>query len=73
MSVNPARVLGIDKGNLAVGKTADLVIVDVEHVYEIDSSSFASMGRNTPFDGKKVTGRVVTTIVDGKIVYEYSR
>ena len=73
MSVNPARVLGIDKGNLAVGKTADLVIADVEHEYEIDSSSFASMGRNTPFDGKKVTGRVVTTIVDGKIVYEYSR
>ena len=73
MSVNPARVLGIDKGNLAVGKTADLVIADVEHEYEIDSSSFASMGRNTPFDGKKVTGRVVTTIVDGKIVYEYSK
>ena len=45
----------------------------LQHEYEIDSNSFASMGRNTPFDGKKVTGRVVTTIVDGKIVYEYSK
>lgn len=73
MSVNPARVLDIDKGNLAPGKIADLVIADVEHQYEIDSASFASKGKNTPFDGRKVTGRVVTTIVDGKIVYEEGR
>ena len=73
MSVNPARVLDIDKGNLAPGKIADLVIADVEHPYEINSASFASKGKNTPFDGRKVTGRVVTTIVDGKIVYEEGR
>lgn len=73
MSANPARVLDIDKGNLAPGKIADLVIADVEHQYEIDSASFASKGKNTPFDGRKVTGRVVTTIVDGKIVYEEGR
>ena len=71
MSVNPAKVLGIDKGNLAPGKAADIVIVDITKEYEIDSSKFVSKGKNTPFDGKKVKGRVITTIVDGKIVYKY--
>ena len=71
MSVNPAKVLGIDKGNLAPGKAADIVIADITKEYEIDSSKFVSKGQNTPFDGKKVKGRVITTIVDGKIVYKY--
>ena len=71
MSVNPAKVLGIDKGNLAPGKAADIVIADITKEYEIDSSKFVSKGKNTPFDGKKVNGRVITTIVDGKIVYKY--
>lgn len=71
MSVNPAKVLGIDKGNLAPGKVADIVIADITKEYEIDSSKFVSKGKNTPFDGKKVKGRVITTIVDGKIVYKY--
>lgn len=71
MSVNPAKVLGIDKGNLALGKAADIVIADITKEYEIDSSKFVSKGKNTPFDGKKVKGRVITTIVDGKIVYKY--
>lgn len=70
MSVNPARVLGIDKGNLAVGKAADLVIADIKEEYCIDSSCFASKGKNTPFHGMPVTGRVEMTMVDGEIVYE---
>lgn len=71
MSVNPAKVLGIDKGNLAPGKVADIVIADITKEYKIDSSKFVSKGKNTPFDGKKVKGRVITTIVEGKIVYKY--
>lgn len=71
MSVNPAKVLGIDKGNLSPGKAADIVIADITKEYKIDSSKFVSKGKNTPFDGKKVKGRVITTIVDGKIVYKY--
>lgn len=70
MSVNPAKILEIDKGNLAEGKSADIVIADIEDEYVIDSSKFVSKGKNTPFDGKKVKGRVVTTLVDGKIVYQ---
>jgi len=69
MSYNPAKVAGIDRGVIAEGKVADIVIADIEHEYKIDSSSFVSMGKNTPFDGYKVFGDVVTTIVDGKVVY----
>ena len=69
MSVNPAKVLGIDKGNIAEGKAADVVIVDISKEYEINPEEFFSKGKNTPFAGKRVYGRVETTIVDGRIVY----
>lgn len=69
MSVNPAKVLGIDKGNIAVGKTADVVVADVSGEYVIDPEEFFSKGKNTPFAGKKVFGKVEITIVDGEIVY----
>ena len=69
MSVNPAKVLGIDKGNIAVGKAADLVVADISEEYEINPEEFFSKGKNTPFAGKKVFGKVEITIVDGEIVY----
>lgn len=69
MSVNPAKVLHIDKGNIAEGKIADIIIADVDTEYVIDSKEFFSKGKNTPFDGKKVYGRIETTIVDGKVVF----
>lgn len=72
MSVNPARVLGIDKGCIGEGKIADLVIVNPKVVYEIDKNSFFSKGKNTPFHGRQVTGRVEYTFVAGKLVYKYS-
>jgi len=69
MSTNPAKVLGIDKGTLKVGKIADITIIDPNEEYVIDKTAFASKGKNTPFDGKKVRGRVKYTIVSGRIVY----
>lgn len=69
MSYNPARILGIDKGDISEGKVADIVIIDPEAEYAIDVNEFESKGRNTPFNGKKVKGRVVKTIVAGDIVY----
>ena len=69
MSVNPAKVIGIDKGNLAEGKMADLVIADLDTEYEIDSSKFESKGKNTPFNGMKVYGRIEKTFVCGRMVY----
>lgn len=70
MSTNPARILGISKGTLAEGSCADVVIIDPSCEYIIDKNTFVSKGKNTPFHGKKVRGRTVMTIVDGKIVYE---
>lgn len=72
MSVNPAKVIGIDKGNLAPGKIADLVIASTDTEYEIDSSKFLSKGRNTPFDKMKVYGRIEKTFTGGELVYNYN-
>lgn len=70
MSYNPARVLGIDKGSLEEGKTADIVIFDPEKTYTIDAARFASKSRNTPFHGRKVTGAVRATIAGGEVIYQ---
>ena len=69
MSYNPAKVLGLDKGSLAIGKTADITIANPNCEYEIDSETFVSKGKNTPFNGKRVIGKVMVTMVDGNIVY----
>lgn len=71
MSWGPAKRLGIDKGSLKDGKMADITIIDPKAQYRIDASKFVSKGKNTPFDGYPVTGRVVTTIAAGKVVYQY--
>lgn len=73
MSTVPAKILGINKGDISEGKTADLVLFDPEAEYVIDTSEFASKGKNTPFGGRKVQGRICMTIVDGKVVYDASR
>lgn len=73
MSYNPARILGIEKGRLEPGKAADIVIADFDETYTIDTSTFVSKGKNTPFNGKQVKGRVYQTLVDGKIVYDFTK
>lgn len=70
MSYNPAKIIGLDKGNIEPGKAADIVIFDPDKKYRIDKRKFASKGRNTPFDGREVTGKVRITIVNGHVVYE---
>lgn len=71
MSYQPAKIIGIDKGSLEEGKMADIAIIDPNASYTIDVSEFASKGKNTPFDGYPVKGRVVMTLVAGKVVYKY--
>lgn len=71
MSYNPARIAGIDRGSLEEGKTADIVLIDPEARYNIDVNEFLSKGRNTPFNGREVKGRVIYTILAGRTVYSY--
>ncbi|MCS6303990.1 MAG: dihydroorotase [Nitrospira sp.] len=66
----PAAAFGLKKGTLAVGADADVVIVDQQEQWEVDPSKFRSKSRNTPFAGWKVKGRMNTTIVDGRVVFE---
>ena len=69
MSYNPAKVLGIPKGTLDEGKIADITIINPDKEYTIDVNTFESKGKNTPFDGYKVSGEVEYTILNGKVVY----
>jgi dihydroorotase len=70
MSYMPSKIIGIDKGTLTVGKAADLVILDLTQEEIIDAKNFVSKGKNTPFHGKRVKGKVLYTLVGGKIVME---
>lgn len=71
MSYNPAKILGLaEKGSVSEEMDADLVVFDPKRVYRIDKNTFLSKGKNTPFDGREVTGDVKYTLVDGEVVYE---
>lgn len=72
MSTSPCRILGVPGGDLTPGMPADITIADMDSVYEIDKNTFVSKGKNTPFHGTRVQGRVHYTIVGGEIVYQYS-
>lgn len=67
MTVNPAKVLGIDRGTLQPGRAADVTVIDPKAKWTIDKSLSKSKSRNTPFHGQKVTGRAVVTIVGGEV------
>jgi len=69
MSASPAALLGLPKGTLEVGRDADLVLFDPEEEWTIDKEQFVSKGRNTPFHGRTVRGRIKYTISQGKIIY----
>ncbi|KIL50406.1 dihydroorotase [Jeotgalibacillus alimentarius] len=70
MSVKPAQVFGLNAGKLAVGADADLVLLDLTAEREINKDNFLSKGKNTPFNGHRVTGLVSLTVSKGKIVWQ---
>ena len=68
-TVGPARVLNIAEPTLKPGATADVVIFDLKTEWIIRSADFCSRSRNTPFEGRRVTGRCMRTVLEGKTVW----
>lgn len=70
MSANPARILGLNKGLLKPGYDADLTLLNPDEEWTVCAKDFFSKGKATPFEGKKLTGKVHTVFIDGKMVFE---
>ena len=68
-SANPARILKLDRGTLMRGSWADVTVLDMELNHEIHATEFLSRSRNTPFEGWKLRGGPVMTIVRGRVVW----
>ena len=70
ITVEPARILDLDAGHLSLGALADLCIFDPDQYWTIEASELKSQGKNTPFLGMELQGKVKYTVVDGNIVHE---
>ena len=72
MSVNPARIVGLDRGTLKPGAVGDVTIFDPAREWTFDVNQSQSRSRNTPFHGWKMLGGPVATVVAGKVVWPVS-
>jgi dihydroorotase len=70
MTVNPARILGISKGTLAIGADADITIINPAIQWKVDPAQFLSKSTNTPFGGWELTGRADFVIVGGRVKFK---
>ncbi len=70
MSLNPAKILGIPAGTLAVGANADIALIDTNEEWTVDVEKLHGKSKNTPFKGMTLTGKVKMTILGGKAVFE---
>ncbi len=66
----PANILGLSAGTLSLGTRADICIVDPERYWTVSAKNLVSRGKNTPFTGWELKGKVTHTLLDGKLVYE---
>ncbi|MEI8384932.1 MAG: dihydroorotase [Nitrosomonadaceae bacterium] len=71
ITAEPARILGVDAGHLSTATAADLCIFDPNQYWKVEPAALKSQGKNTPFLGMELQGRVKYTLVDGSIVYEH--
>ena len=70
LTAGPAAIIGVDAGQLGVGATADVCIFDPEARWVLSADAMVSRGRNSPFLGRELRGRVTHTLVGGKVVFE---
>ena len=68
MSLNPSRILSINKGTLDIGSSADITIIDINEEITVDVGKFQSKAKNSPYGGTKLYGTVHSTIVDGRVI-----
>ena len=68
--MEPARILGLDAGHLSPGAVADLCIFDPLQYWKVETATLKSQGKNTPFLGMELQGRVIYTLVNGEVVYD---
>jgi dihydroorotase len=69
LTIEPARILGIDAGTLSIGAAADVTVIDPDMEWQVDAHAFASKSRNTPFHGWTMNGRAVLTVLGGRVTY----
>ncbi len=69
LTLNPARLLKLDRGTLTPGAVADITLIDPTHPWKVDSARFHSLSRNTPFHGWELPARATHTIVEGRVVW----
>ncbi len=73
MTINPAKLLGLPSGRLTKGAPADLIVVDLDTPWVVDRDELQSRSKNTPFDEARVQGRVLKTIVSGRLIFSDGR
>jgi dihydroorotase len=69
VTVKPAKLLGLDVGRLARGAPADLVLCDIDAPIVVDAARLMSRSKNSPFDGRRLQGRVLMTVVGGRVLH----
>jgi dihydroorotase len=70
LTAEPAKILGVEAGRIAVGAPADLAIFDPQAAFHVSAQALKSQGKNTPFLGHELAGRVRFTVVAGNVVYQ---
>ena len=70
VTINPAQLLGLDAGRIEKGAPADLIVVDIDAPFALRERDILSKSKNSPFENRTLQGKVLTTLVDGRIVYQ---
>ena len=70
LTLNPAKILGIDKGSLQIGRDADLCVVDINKPWVVNKADLLSKSKNTPIENRKLQGQIIKTFIKGEIAFE---